>query len=208
MLKYKFADPSHLREVIAAVRGVTRVGIAADANGSLSPEEARAVDDLGLVYLEQPLPDGTPWSKLAHLTGSLATPVCLDESLRSPDALADAISTGAIDVASIKASRMGGVLNAATAVRLCAARGIDCFVGGMFELGIGRAASLSVAALPGCTQPTDLGPTERYFEVDLCDPFVTDGNGWVVVPVGPGIGRTLSEETLQERLVDRVLFAR
>lgn len=206
MLKYKFADPSRLSEVIAAVRGVTGQRIAADANGSLTPEAARAVDDLGLVYLEQPLPDGTPWGELARLVDTLATPVCLDESLRSPDALADAIAAGALDVASIKAPRMGGVSSAATAVRLCTERGIGCFVGGMFELGVGRAAALSVAAMPGCTLPTDLGPTARYFETDLCDPFVTDHMGRVLVPVGAGIGRTLSDEALQEYLVDRLLL--
>jgi O-succinylbenzoate synthase len=206
MLKFKFTDPSRLREVIAAVRGVTDLGVAADANGSLSPGAARAVDDLGLLYLEQPLPDGTPWSELAGLVDSLATPVCVDESLRSPDAVADAIGSGALDVASIKAPRMGGVSNAATAVRLCAERGIDCFVGGMFELGIGRAAALSVAAMPGCTLPTDLGPTSRYFDHDLCDPLVTDRKGRMSVPVGAGIGRTLHDESLEEYLVDRLLL--
>lgn len=206
MLKFKFIDPTQLREVIAAVRGVTDLRVAADANGSLSPEAARAVDDLGLLYLEQPLPDGTPWSELARLVDSLATPVCVDESLRSPDAVADAIATGALDVASIKAPRMGGVSNAATAVRLCAERGVDCFVGGMFELGIGRAAALSVASMPGCTLPTDLGPTSRYFDHDLCDPLVTDRTGRMSVPVGAGIGRTLRDETLEEYLVDRLLL--
>lgn len=206
MLKFKFVDPLRLREVVAAVRGVTDLRVAADANGSLTPEAAREVDDLGLFYLEQPLPDATPWSELADLVGELATPVCVDESLRSPDALADAIATGALDVASIKGPRMGGVLNAATAVRLCAARGIGCFVGGMFELGIGRAAALSVAALPGCTVPTDVGPSARYFDHDLCDPLVTDETGRVAVPLGAGIGRTLHEEALEEYLVDRLLL--
>jgi O-succinylbenzoate synthase len=207
MLKFKFNDPSRLREVVEAVRGVTDLRIAADANGSLSPESVRVVDDLDLVYLEQPLPDGTPWSDFARLVDTLATPVCLDESIRSPDALTDAIASGALEVASIKAPRMGGVLNAATAVRLCTAQGIGCFVGGMFELGIGRATALSVAAMPGCTLPSDLGPTARYFDRDLCAPLVTDRTGRVSVPVGAGIGRILHDESLEEYLVDRLLLS-
>lgn len=208
MLKFKFADPSRLREVVAAVRGTTEVSIAADANGSLTSEAARALDDLGLSYLEQPLADGSRWGELADLRRTMLTPVCSDESLRSPDAVVDAITAGALDVASIKAPRMGGVLNAATAVRLCAERGVDCFVGGMFELGIGRAAALSVAAMPGCTLPTDLGPSTRYFESDLCDPLVVDRDGRVVVPLGVGIGRTLDEEVLADHLVDAMLLER
>lgn len=206
MLKYKFTDPSRLREVVAAARDVAGVPVSADANGSLTAEEARSVDDLGLAYLEQPLPDGTPWGKLADLRGGMVTPVCVDESLRSPDAVADAIAAGALDVASIKGPRMGGVMNAATAVRLCAERGVGCFVGGMFELGVGRATALALAAMPGCTLPTDLGPSERYFDEDLSEPLVTDRDGLMLVPVGAGIGRDLHDGVLEDHLVDRLLL--
>lgn len=204
MLKFKFDDPARLGEIVAAVRRVTHHPIAADANGSLSIEAALEVDDLGLRYLEQPLPDATPWEDLARLRSSSSTPVCLDESLRSPDALADALAADAMDVASIKAPRMGGVTAAAAGVRICASRGVPCFVGGMFELGIGRATALAVAAMPGCTLPTDLGPSQRYFARDVCEPLVTDQLGRVSVPLGAGIGRTLDEAALAEHLVDRL----
>lgn len=208
MLKFKYADPARLRSVLEATRSVTDLPVAADANGSSSMQAASGIDDLGLSYLEQPLPTGAPWEEMARLRSALATPVCLDESVPSLDALADAARAGAADVVSVKGPRMGGVDIATAAIRLCGEQGVDCFVGGMLDLGIGRAAGLAVAAVPGCTLPTDLGPSERYFGVDLCEPLRTDATGSMRVPRGAGIGRSPDPEVLTELLVDRLVVQR
>jgi O-succinylbenzoate synthase len=60
----------------------------------------------------------------------------------------------------------------------------------MLESGVGRAAALAVAAHPSCTLPTDLGPSSAYFAEDLTDPIALDAAGRVLVPAGPGIGRS------------------
>ncbi len=211
MVKFKFDDPARLRMLVDAVRDDTAgsaVGppLAADANGALSAAEAMSVDDLGLVYLEQPLPVGTSWDALSELHTNMVTPVALDESLRSSDALNDAIRAGALDVASIKPVRMGGLAPAAASVRLCAKRGLDCFVGGMFELGIGRASALAVAAMSGCTLPTDLGPSARYFHCDITEPLLVGAAGRVLVPTGAGIGRVPDESAVEQHVVERVHF--
>ena len=198
------ADVEPLRSVIAAV-GADRV--AADANGAYrSIEELGAVDDLGLVYLEQPVAAGATWDELATLTRALRTPVALDESLTSPDAVRDALNAGAADVVSVKPARLGGVRAAALAVELAAAAGVDAFVGGMLELGVGRATSAAVAALPGCTLPTDLGPSDRYVDADVTEPVVVDTDGRLVVPTGPGCGRTPLADVLSRCTVDEVLL--
>ncbi len=207
-LKLKLADPVAFRPVLGALRRAVEVPIAADANGVLDFEEAVALDDLGLAYLEQPLAPGTPWEELARLRGAIGTRLALDESLVSLDALQDALRAGALGAASIKPARIGGCAAAARAVALCHKFGADCFVGGMFELGTGRAAALAVAALDWCNLETDLGPSARYVDPDLCEPLVTVGaggevSGHMVVPDGPGIGRVPDDE-----VVDRYLVAR
>jgi O-succinylbenzoate synthase len=58
----------------------------------------------------------------------------------------------------------------------------------MVELGVGRAAAAAVAALEGCTLPTDLGPSAQYVAEDLAGPVLADDDGRLVVPDGPGIG--------------------
>ena len=195
------------RAVVEAVGG--RGGVAVDANGSFADADAvAALDGLGLAYIEQPLAAGTTWDEYAGLCARLDTPVALDESLTSPDAVQAAVRAGAADVVSVKPARLGGVAAAALAVSAASAGGVDAFVGGMFELGIGRAAAAAVATLAGCTLPTDLGPSRCYVEFDVCEPVVTDGSGLLVVPDGAGIGRVPDAARLAEVAVEQVVLGR
>jgi O-succinylbenzoate synthase len=57
----------------------------------------------------------------------------------------------------------------------------------MLETGIGRAANLALAALPGFTLPGDTSASNRYYKVDVTEPFVLQDGG-LSVPTGPGIG--------------------
>jgi O-succinylbenzoate synthase len=65
----------------------------------------------------------------------------------------------------------------------------------MLETGIGRAANLALAALPGFTLPGDTSASARYFREDLTEPFVLD-DGRLAVPTGPGIGVVPRPEAL------------
>ena len=53
--------------------------------------------------------------------------------------------------------------------------------------GIGRAANLALAALPGFTLPGDTSASARYFHRDVTAPFVLR-DGHLDVPTGPGVG--------------------
>ncbi len=53
----------------------------------------------------------------------------------------------------IKVSRLGGLLNARRVHDHCLARGVPVWCGGMHEFGVGRAANLAIASLPGFTHP-------------------------------------------------------
>jgi O-succinylbenzoate synthase len=65
---------------------------------------------------------------------------------------------------------------------------MDRWVGGMLETGVGRAANLALASLPGITMPGDTSASDRYFSEDLTAPFELDPDGTMAVPSGPGIG--------------------
>ncbi len=209
LVKVKVVPGHDVAPVAAVRRCVGEVPVAADANGSYrGPEELAELDALGLAYLEQPFAPGASWAELAELHAPLRTPVALDESLTSPDAVRSAVSGGALDVVSVKPARLGGVAAAATVVRLAQAAALPCFVGGMLELGIGRAAAAAVAALSGCSLPTDLGPSSAYVDRDLCAPIELDGEGRLVVPQGPGSGRLPDPARLAEVVTDEVVLGR
>jgi len=185
-------DAAPLRAVRAAWPHLL---LAADANGSYRDQrhalealrDDAAVADVDLVYVEQPLP-ADDLRGASHLVGKLGVPVALDESISSLGDLRTAVSLGAIEALNLKAARVGGLRAAARLAQFAETVGLPVLCGGMVETGIGRAASLAVAALPGCTLPTDLGPSGNYFVEDLTDPFVLGADGCLAVPTGPGIG--------------------
>ena len=144
------------------------------------------LDPFGLLLIEQPL-DEEDLLGHADLARLIGTPVCLDESIVSARSAAAAIRLGACGVVNIKPGRVGGYLEARRIHDVCAANGIPVWCGGMLETGMGRAANVALAALPGFTLPGDTSGSSRYYRTDITDPFVLD-DGHLDVPAGPGLG--------------------
>jgi O-succinylbenzoate synthase len=72
----------------------------------------------------------------------------------------------------------------------------------MLETGVGRAANLALAALPGFTLPGDTSASRRYYDGDVTPEFVLDG-GTIAVPDGPGIGVDPRPEVLDRLATSR-----
>jgi O-succinylbenzoate synthase len=157
-----------------------------------------AMDPFDLLLVEQPL-DEEDVRGHAELAKLIRTPVCLDESIVSARAAADAIALGACSIINVKPGRVGGYLESRRIHDVCVANGIPVWCGGMLETGIGRAANAALAALPGFTLPGDVSASNRYYAQDITTPFVLD-EGHLTVPTGPGIG----VEPLADVLADLV----
>ena len=97
---------------------------------------------------------------------------------------------------------MGGYLEARRIHDLAGRAGVPVWCGGMLETGIGRAANLALAALPGFTLPGDLSASRRYYARDLTAPFELH-DGHLAVPTGPGLGVEVDEDALAAVTVDR-----
>jgi O-succinylbenzoate synthase len=168
-----------------------------DANTAYTLADARhlaRLDPFDLLLIEQPLPEDDVLGHAA-LARQIRTPVCLDESITSARGAAAAISLGACSVVNIKPGRVGGYLEARKIHDVCVAHGIPVWCGGMLETGIGRAANVALAALPGFTLPGDTSASDRYYRTDVTEPFVLD-DGHLAVPTGPGIGVTPLDDEL------------
>ncbi|MCT9929610.1 o-succinylbenzoate synthase [Planotetraspora sp. A-T 1434] len=160
-----------------------------DANTAYSltdAEHLRRLDDHGLLLIEQPLAEDDLRGHAA-LSALVRTPICLDESITSARDAATALALGACRVINVKPARVGGYLEARRIHDLAAASGVPVWCGGMLETGVGRAANLALAALPGFVLPGDTSASSRYYAEDITEPFVLDG-GHLNVPDGPGIG--------------------
>ena len=170
-----------------------------DANTAYTLADARhlaRLDPFDLLLIEQPLDEEDVLGHAA-LAKVLATPVCLDESIVSAKAAADAITLGACSIVNVKPGRVGGYLEARRIHDVCVAHGVPVWAGGMLETGLGRAANVALAALPGFTLPGDTSASDRYYRADITDPFVL-ADGHLPVPTGPGIGVTPLPDALSE----------
>lgn len=178
--------------------------LSVDANGSYTIEglaALRELDHYGLAFIEQPLPCEDLLGHAA-LAARIATPVCIDESATSAHAVAAAVRLRACAIVNVKAARVGGLLEARRVHDVCAATETALRCGGMLETGIGRAASLAAASLPGFTLPADLAASARYYHQDVTPPFVLE-DGRLRVPAGAGIGVDPLPEALAELTVWR-----
>ena len=186
-------EPGHDLAVVATARAEAGAGVViqVDANGSYTLDHAEHLAELDayeVACLEQPL---VPDALLDHarLAARIRTPIGLDETITSPDIARDACELGACSIVSIKAGLVGGIESARATHDACVAAGAGARAGGMLETGVGRAALVALASLPGFTVPGDVSASSRYFEHDVTEPFVLDA-GRIAVPTGPGIGVT------------------
>ena len=172
----------------------------ADANSAYSMEHLATLkkfDELHLLMIEQPLGYDDIYQH-SLLQKHLETPICLDESIHTVDDARLAIEIGSCRIINLKVSRVGGIRPAIAVHNFCYDRGIPLWIGGMLETGIGRAANLIVASLPGVTLPSDISATNRYYDPDLINELFTlnAADSTIDVPKGDGLGVTLNRERL------------
>ena len=160
-----------------------------DANQAYSRSDwqlLKRLDEFDLLLIEQPLDEHDILGH-AQLAKVMSTPVCLDESIISLSSAQDALELEATSIINIKPGRVGGYLESVKIHEYCLARSIPVWCGGMLETGIGRAANLALAALPGFTLPGDTSASSRFFKKDITTPFEMV-DGYIEVPSGIGIG--------------------
>jgi o-succinylbenzoate synthase len=184
--------------VRAARQGMAGVDLplTVDANGAFAwpSDEAtlRELDGLGLLYIEQPL---APDELVGHarLAEAIATPVCLDETLRSASIARQVVALGGPLVWNIKVHRVGGLTECCAIYRVAADAGAKLWAGTMPETGIGSQAPLALGCLPLFVYPSDLEPSARWFGRNADVIKLTMGaDGRMAVPAQP-VARLLDE---------------
>ena len=180
--------------------------IMADANSAYALpgdlECLAAMDEFDLMMIEQPLSHDDLLDH-ATLQRDIGTPICLDESIRSPGDVRLALHLGSGRIVNIKAGRVGGLASSLAIHDACRHAGWPVWCGGMLESGIGRAHNVALATLPGFTLPGDISNSSRYWAEDIVHPEFQMSDGLMPVPDGPGIGVTPRMERI-ERLTTRM----
>jgi o-succinylbenzoate synthase len=182
-------DEVAVRAARDAMAGID-LPLTVDANGAYEwpahEPNLRALDDAGLLYIEQPL---APDELVGHarLARVLATPICLDETLKSTAHARQIVELDGPRVWNIKVHRVGGLTEVCRIYRIAESSGAKLWAGTMPESGIGSQAPLAVAALPLCVYPSDLEPSARWYGRNQDVIKLTMGrDGRMAVPEQPG----------------------
>ena len=194
-VKMKIGPGWDVEPVAVVSREFAGLILQVDANESYSPahiahiDALEALDRFGLACIEQPFPRAD-LAAHAELARRVATRICLDESLDSPQRVAQALSMGACSAVCVKPGRLGGVGAALETVRVGTDAGVPLWMGGMFESGYARGVNAALAAMPGFAWPGDLSPARSY----LVDDLVLSPAPLVRVPPGGALGVRLCVE--------------
>lgn len=190
-IKIKIA-PGWDYDVIRHVRErFGNIPLMGDANSAYTLADIdlfKRMDEFELMMFEQPLAydDMLDHSKLQR---EIKTPICLDESIKSPDDARKAIELKSGRIINVKLGRVGGYNQARQIEEICRNAAIPVWCGGMLESGIGRAHNIAMSTLEGFTLPGDVSASKRYWHEDIIEPAVeVTPQGTIRPPEGPGIG--------------------
>lgn len=198
-------DIEVLREIR---RHYPEIVLTVDANSDYTLADIelfRAMDDLNLQYIEQPLAEDDIIDH-AVLQKAIKTPICLDESIVSVDTARHAIELGSCKIINIKSSRCGGLCESVKIHDLCMKHNVPVWVGGMTELGIGRVQNISFASLPNfATLAHDIAASKRYFGEDITIPVVdiTPRCTLIVPDEENGVSYQVDEKAIERMMVSR-----
>lgn len=202
--------PGHDLEPVRALRTeFPEAPLQVDANSTYKLADAetlKALDPFELLLIEQPLAHDDIIDH-STLQKQLSTPICLDESISSPENARKAIEIGACRVINIKPGRVRGLLWSKAIHDFCLTKKVAVWCGGMLETGVGRAFNVALATLPGFTLPADTSASKRYFKRDIITKeFELTKDGTLKVPEGPGIGVELSQSFLDACTTDKEIL--
>ena len=201
-LKFKIKPGWDVQPLRAVREALPDMALTVDANSANRITDARVfleLDELGLDYIEQPLTydDLVDHAKLQALIG---TPICLDESVLSPEDARKGLEIDAGRVINIKLGRVTGHLGARRVHDVALSFGAPVWCGGSLELGIGRAHNLHMSSLENFTLPGDTSSATRYWgDEDIIEEVLDAKAGIQHLPTtGPGLGVTLRHDLIEK----------
>ena len=203
-IKIKIA-PQWDYDVIKRVREkFGNIRLMGDANSAYTLNDIdlfKRMDEFNLMMFEQPLAHDDMLDH-AKLQAQIKTPICLDESIKSPEDARKAIELKAGRIINVKLGRVGGHAQAKKVEEICRTAGIPIWCGGMLESGIGRAHNIAMSTLEGFTLPGDVSASKRYWHEDIIEPAVeVTPNGTIIAPEKPGIGFELKLNRIKQLAV-------
>lgn len=163
--------------------------IQVDANSAYTIDDAdvfKELDKYGLILIEQPF---TSQDLLDHarLQTQIATPICLDESLKTMTNVRQAMELwhhiGRLNdlIVNIKPPRVGGYWESVKIADLCQTVGVRAWCGGMLDTAWTKKMNVQLSSHPAFVLPGDHAQQEPYYIEDISQSALMGEHG--VIPV-------------------------
>jgi len=191
ILKIKLGrDPDFDRQAITQIAAAApRARLRVDANGGWTLPQAREMlpllADLGVEFVEQPLPRGALW-QLGDLHRHSPLPILVDEDVQDRTSLA--ALRGRVDGINIKLMKCGGLSEALSMITFARNEGWQVLLGCMIESRIGLAAA---AELSGLVDALDLDAHMLTTNDPVAPGSIDEFTPTVPAIEGPGLGIAL-----------------
>jgi O-succinylbenzoate synthase len=207
-LKFKIKPGWDIVPLRAVRQALPDMNLTVDANSAyrlVDTNVMQQLDELNLDYIEQPL----AYDDLidhAKLQAMLKTPICLDESIHSPEDARKGLQLDAGRIINIKVGRVRGHMMMRRVHDIAVSFGAPVWCGGMMELGVGRAHNLHLSSLEGFTLPGDTASASRYWDEDIVEPWLDAVDGIQKIPDGAGIGVKLRKDVMEKYTVRKQMI--
>ncbi|MGB2800362.1 MAG: mandelate racemase/muconate lactonizing enzyme family protein [Dehalococcoidia bacterium] len=162
-------------------------------------DEARAFEELGVRWLEEPLYKHD-YQGYAQLRAATTVPIASGEFNSDLHEFRDLISSGCLDVVQPDVTLSTGILNGKKVAGMAEAYNLE-FSPHTWTNGLGFVANLQLmASVPNCPycefpiEPPGWVPQARDFM--LAEPLLVDKEGYIAVPQKPGLGIELDMEKI------------
>jgi glucarate dehydratase len=179
-----------------------------DPNASYPPAQAtvlcQQLEELNLEYFEDPV-HGIPG--MTQLRARMKTPLATNMCVVNFDHLVTALRQPCADVVLADLVMWGGIQSMVELGDVTPLFDFDLTIHSAFELGLGMAANLQVAAaLDPVRRAIDFGLENMAHE--LIVPHIPVRAGRVAVPVGPGLGVEPNRDEIARFRMDAIVIAR
>src|SRR5215210_4857612 len=174
----------------------------------LAKQLAKALDPLGLLFIEEPLLSENP-EGLAQIAAMVSTPIALGERLYGRWEFKPFFEIGAVDIIQPDLSHAGGLLECRKIAAMAEA----------YDVAVAPHCPLGPLALGACLQIAACTPNHAIQEISLGIHYNVGGHdllnfcsdkqvltpvgGYLPVPEGPGLGIDIDEAAVREADKDR-----
>jgi L-Ala-D/L-Glu epimerase len=170
-----------------------------DANEAWKLDEAIALLSqcvpYDIQYIEQPL-HAQDLAGMHTLRQKIPIPIAADEAVYNLESVYLVLDNEAADFLVIKPQLAGGLRVAQQMIQAASERGVGCVITSTIEAGVGVAAGLHLAAAsPAVTLECGLA-TLPLLADDLLTEELLVRDGFMTVPIGPGLGVELDYQAL------------